>query len=306
MLRVGWTDRYAEDFGDELDQKALIEELGIPLGISASEGGITITAESMLYDGKTAIIMLSAKRDNGEPLVSKDAKGFDQMVFGVGPVSETENIMFTVRSHESVIPFKNYTPGDTVGYYFGYYTVNGSEPEKMILYMNSLYAWYNDREEILTEDPFAEWRLMIPLQKNDTRKLVATGVTIETDAEVYLLKNLYISPLAVTAEYEVESTKPSERREVLEYFEDGSEASVTWHEEDFVQDLTLIVRLKNGEEIDMSIMTDNNGIKNLMGLVKVDEAEDKFRIRQGGVLPEIIPLEKIDCVIICGKEYPVS
>ncbi len=301
-----WTEKYAEDFGNGPDQKALIEELGIPVGISDTEGGVTITAESMLFDGETAVIMLSAKRVNEEPLVPKDAEGFENLIFASGPVSETEHVMNAFRVREPVIYFKNYQPGDTVGYYFGYFTIEGKEPNEITLCMNSLSAWYNDHEEILTDDPYTEWRLTIPLQKNSSRKQLVAGEMIETDAESYMLENLYVSPLSVAAEYEVKSTRPSEKREVLESYEDGSEAAITWHEENFMQNLSLKVRLKNGEEIDMSIMIDNNGIENLMGIIEVDEEADRYRINQGGVLPRIIPLEEMDCVIICGKEYPVS
>ena len=293
-----WTNRYAEDFGDTPDQKALIEEMGIPIGASQTAGEITVTAESMLSDGETIVIMLSAKRDNGEPLVPEGAEGFEHLIFTSGPTSQTPGISSAVRVREPVIYFKDYTPGETEAYYFGYFVIEGGDPKELELDMNSLSAWYNDREEILTEDPFAEWRLTIPLQAGDTRKRLAADVTVEAGDETCQLEGLYVSPLAVVAKYDVISTKPSERRIDLEN-------GATW-QMDFLQDLTLKLRLKSGEEIDMSIMKDNNGIENLMGVVHVDEEGDAFRITQGGVLPRIIPLEEMDCVIINGNEYPVS
>ena len=276
-----WTGRFAGIFGERDGQKKLIEEMGVPLGVSSTADGITITAESMLNDGRTMVVLLSAKREDGAPLVPADAEGFEHLVFGDGPNSETPEVYRAQRAKEPITYFAEYHPGEEEAYCFVYFETAGSLPQEITLSMRELEAWYADHTEPIADYTWIPWKLKIPVQGAEAAQKIAGGETIEAGGETY-------------------------RKTVVKKNEDGTEAEVTWHEMEYGLPLRLKVRLKDGQTIDLSTITDNNGITNLMGRIQVDEALDQYKITQGGVLQEIIPLEDIDCIIVCGHEYPVS
>lgn len=301
-----WTGRFAGIFGERDGQKKLIEEMGVPLGVSSTADGITITAESMLNDGRTMVVLLSAKREDGAPLVPEDAEGFEHLIFGDGPNSETPEVYRAQRAKEPITYFAEYHPGEEEAYCFAYFETAGSLPQEITLSMRELEAWYTDHTEPIADYTWIPWKLKIPVQGAKEAQKIAGGETIEAGGETYQLEGLYVSPISVMADYTVLSARPSARRTVVKKNEDGTEAEVTWHEMEYGLPLRLKVRLKDGQTIDLSTITDNNGITNLMGRIQVDETLDQYKITQGGVLQEIIPLEDIDCIIVCGHEYPVS
>ena len=76
LLSPETTERFADTFGEKDEQVALIEQMGVPLDISVTSGGITMTAEAMLNDGKVLAVLYKVARENGEPLLPADVEDY--------------------------------------------------------------------------------------------------------------------------------------------------------------------------------------------------------------------------------------
>ena len=116
--------------------------------------------------------------------------------------------------------------------------------------------------------------------------------------------------MSITVDYTVLSDTPSHRaEEVYETNPDGSVSSaINFHEEAFTDNINLVLRLKDGREIDLSTITEHNNT-NLLGWVEVKDPFDEegtFIVHRGAVLPEIIPYEQMECVIFNDTEYKVT
>ena len=89
--------------------------------------------------------------------------------------------------------------------------------------------------------------------------------------------------------------------------------TIHFHTEAFTDNINLVLRLKDGQEIDLSTVTDLNGITNPMGYVEntytydiqSDNDDEVFIVHRRAVLPEIIPYDQMDCVIFNDVEYKI-
>ena len=91
LLSPETEDQFAEVLGETDEQRALIEELGMPLDISVTAGGITVTAEAALNDGKALAVLYKVERDNGEPLLPADTKDLKGVLFTSKGQTQTDS-----------------------------------------------------------------------------------------------------------------------------------------------------------------------------------------------------------------------
>lgn len=203
----------------------------------------------------------------------------------------------------------SYTPGDTEGYYLHTVVKNDPDAETYNFYFLSLQAWYTDAEENLT-DRNASWKFDFTVAPAEEGLMLAENATFQKNGEEFLIHGIHVSPLSITVDYTVLSDTPSHRAEELyETNSDGSVSSaINFHEEAFTDNIDLILRLKDGREIDLSTITEHNNT-NLLGWVEVKDPMDEegaFIVHRGAVLPEIIPYEQMECVIFNDTEYKVT
>ena len=64
----------------------------MPCASSMSRDGITVSAESVLNDGKIAAVLLKVTREDGGPLVQEEAREFEHLIFASGPVPEEDGV----------------------------------------------------------------------------------------------------------------------------------------------------------------------------------------------------------------------
>ena len=300
---------FAESFGNSEEQEVLIEEMWVPLNISDSAGGITVTAEAMLNDGKCLAILFKIVRDNGEPLLPANTVNLKGIVFG--SIGSTDGTYFSVPRKGQQIDYLMYTPGDTEGYFI--YEVSQVENAANVytVYLGELQAWYKESTEPLVEgDPYTSWRFSISICPALESRRFAENTTFRKNGEEFLIEAIRVSPLSVTVDYTVTSDTPAHRgTEYSETLPNGTIGTgIDYHLAAFTDNINLALRLKDGTLIDLTTMTDLNGITNVMGHVeiKTDRKDNCFIVHRGGILPQIIPYEDMDAVIFNGVEYKIN
>ncbi len=313
-------DLFAAWFGGQPDQIELIERLGQPLGQTDSRNGITISADAILSDGNNFVVLFTAFRDNGEPFIPADAQPGGTLHFGFfGGGDVADSIRFVSKRNH----FVNEAPGDIAVRFLCYYEAPNGLPSTLLCGVHRMEYWTKDSEghmqivelyektaESYTND--GVWQLEIPLP---TGGQVVETTPIDNDpfsanGEEFAVTGLKVSPLAVTVEYKVTSTTPSAHASNIEWYSsDGIKLSTPSHgddDRDFKENMTLILRKKDGTEIDLSTCVSSMGRTEPMGTVTPDWEQDKYLCRYGGVLPEVIPMEDMECIIFNGLEYPVG
>lgn len=300
-------DEFTEQLGDSETQQSIIEQLGVPLDISVTSYGYTVTAEAMLNDGKVLAVLYRISREDGEPLLPADVVNYKNLIFSSWG-AENLNYM-PIYQDGDPMNYISYTPGDTEGYYLHTVVKNDPDAETYNFYFLSLQAWYTDAEENLT-DRNASWKFDFTVAPAEEGLTLAENATFQKNGEEFLIRGIHVSPLSITVDYTVLSDTPSHRaEEVYETNSDGSVSSaIIFHEEAFTDNIDLILRLKDGREIDLSTITEHNNT-NLLGWVEVKDPFDEegtFIVHRGAVLPEIIPYEQMDCVIFNDTEYKVT
>ncbi len=312
-------DLFAAWFGGEPDQIELIEQLGQPLGVSDSRNGITMSADAILSDGNNFVVLFTVSRDNGEPLIPADAQPGGHLYFGYTGGNQGTPERPVGFNSRAINTFMDGAPGDSTAHYLSYYEAPNGLPGTLQCGFNSLEYWYDDNTRVLkleeeVGDPGANeigLQLEIPLPSGgQVVKTVPTGgQTFSANGEEFAVTGLKVSPLAVTVEYEVVSTTPSKHATVIarEKSEDGKTELGEYHDDTsaFVENMVLTLRKKDGTEMDLS--TFNDGFKaQPAGTDFTDWEQDKYFCRYGGVLPEVVPMEDMDCVIFNGLEYPID
>lgn len=65
-------DAFAGLFGGGPAETEIIDQIGYPIGASATSNGVTITADAIMGDTYSYAIVYSIRRDDGSPLVSDE------------------------------------------------------------------------------------------------------------------------------------------------------------------------------------------------------------------------------------------
>ncbi len=315
-------DLFAAWFGRTPDQIELIEQLGQPIGVSDSRNGITISADAILSDGENFVVLYTASRDDGTALIPADTAPGGSLHFGYSGGNGPDYVRFVWERFQ----FINEAPGDISVQFLCYYdNHDGLDelPSTLKCNFSRLEYWLEDSEghtqlvELYedTADPETNdgvWQLEIPLS---TSGQIAETKPIDNEpfsanGEEFAVTGLKVSPLAVTVDYEVTSTTPSAHAWNIDWYgPDGSKNSTPAYEDDpaaFWENMTLLLRKKDGTEIDLSTCVNSMGETESLGIVTPDWERDKYFCRYGGVLPEVIPLEDMECVVFNGLEYPIG
>lgn len=305
-------------FGGESNQLELMEQLGRPIGVRDSKNGITISADALLSDGENAVVLYTVSRDDGKPLVSSEETRGDHLHFGLHGEGQG-SIEHPIGLGSLGNKFLDEKRGQNAVHYLGCYTAPNGFPEKMTIQFGSLGLWdtenakwfpiYSDSAEE-TASPF--WELEIPFDSGESAvKTVSPEKTsFSANGESFAITDIKISPISLSVEYEVTSATPSNHAASVseKTSEDGTAKIGEYHDDTraFTADMTLILRKKSGEEIHLDTVVDEMGFETPSGNTFTLWDQDKYICRFGGILPEIVPIDEMDCIIFNDLEIPVN
>ncbi len=299
-------DLFAPLFGDEESQMELIERMGTPLAISDTVNGITVTAKAMLSDGQNIAVLYSISRDDGSSLVPADAPKDGMLLFGAEGI-DNDPWSFQRRSGQMI----ECLPGAESAEYIQYYSAENGEQDHISVDLGSLEYWYGSPTEVISlSDSGADfWKFDLPvLENNCPIQELSNGHEEFTSNDFPLaVTSVRVSPIAVKVTFELldENLADKLKANAVDAAE-LDEASSDELENAIFYDKSLLLRKKDGTEIDLSHFDDGHG--NIHPAIIWGYSKETGSVYGicGTSLEEIIPLEEMDRVIFNGIEYPVN
>lgn len=286
-------------FGGEPGQVELIEKMGSPIGVSVTQEEITVSADAVMSDGENYMVLFTVSRNDGSPLVPADAAPDGQLRFGA---SGWDND--TVCHGISLNRFIDGEPGALTAHYLGYFVGLDGSPNEVSGWFSSSLEYWVDSSDGYTEvlelcDELTCWEMDIPLTACETVGVtIPAAGTFSKDGFEFAVKEVRASPLAVAVDCETVGARASKQPEEFDCW------SV------ICCGTSLILRLKDGRELDLSTYDDSlgNGLMQVMpsAQIQVNDESDEYLYRAGRALPEIIPVEDMACVVLNGLEIPLE
>ena len=203
-------DRLASDSFSALFGTAhteIIDSIGRPIGVSASDAGYTITAEAILGDQYNTCIIYTISRDDGQPL------GFDTTYLRFE--EQSTNIKGGNGAHGGAW-FVDEDPTDNQIQYVESMSYMGEvELGRAKATFRKLVSCTADYEEAFVVD--GEWILRFDVNYEDTSVCLLNGRELAMDSANGMITDVMISPIAFRIEYTLYGTVdvPSDAVEAL-------------------------------------------------------------------------------------------
>ena len=278
-------DALSPIFGGSAAQTEVIDKIGRPIGASATDNGVTITADAIIGDTYNAAIVYTIRRDDGTPLLPE---GTDARSLLMGGFSGTR-LKVTGGSHGSAW-FVDEVPGDDTIQLVQ--TISADVPISKgaaTAEFEDLRGWDDAAGEAVTLIE-GHWKFRFDVDYEDSSVTLGGGETFEQNGMTFTVDSVTVSPIAVRVAYTVDrevqwSNAPSgrepeeDRLQMQRYFEN----------------VEILLTKTDGTVTDMS--NAGGSIKPENGVTVCDKGE---------VFDEIIPLEELRSISVGGIVYPIS
>lgn len=291
-------DLFAPVFGGEESQLELIERMGTSLGISDTRNGVTVTAEAMLNDGRNVAVLYSVSRESGEPLIPAGAPENGRLLFcskGIDGGGWTYQRRFG--------EFIEYAPGALSAGYMEYYTAPDVPADRIPVYMGDLEYRCGDGAQAVelvekSHGPDSNedfWQFDLPVSAGSCPVLELSEKNREFKANGLDLAvtGVRVSPISVKVSYELQNREIADESAIDEALVKG-----------LTENMSLVLRKKDGTELDLSAFSDEFGNVNPTAVWEYSAENKTVYGICGSSLNEIVPIEEMDCVIFNGMEYP--
>ena len=271
-------------FGGSVAQTEVIDKIGRPIGASATDNGVTISADAIIGDKYNAAIVLTVRRDDGTRLFPEKVNGKNLLLGGIGGV----DMNIKGGSHGSLWFVDEDPDDDSIQIVQAISSDVPLSRGTATAEFSDICGWDDEAGESV---PLLEghWKFRFDVDYEDSSVVLGGGETFEQNGMTFTVDEVRVSPVAVRAAYTVDSEvqwsdSPSGRqsdgdiREMQRYFENVE---------------VLLTRT------DGTVMSAPSG-----GSIKPDNG--RTVCVKGGVLDEIIPLEELQSISVGGVVYPIS
>nr|WP_326185517.1 DUF4179 domain-containing protein [uncultured Oscillibacter sp.] len=277
-------ESFAGIFGGEAAQTEVIDKIGRPIGASATDNGVTISADAIIGDEYNAAIVFTIRRDDGQPLLPE---GTDMSSLLLGGIGGTDlNILG--GSHGSLW-FTDEDPGDNAIQLVQTISSDISIPgHTATAEFGDICAWDNETGEKFSLIE-GHWKFRFDVDYEDSSVILGGGETFAQDGMTFTIDEVRVSPVAVRVAYTVDSEiqwsdAPSGRLN-----EQDRESQRRYFE-----NVEILLTRTDG-----TVMAAPTG-----GSIK--PGDGRTVCVRGGVLDEIIPLEELESISVGGIVYPIS
>lgn len=263
----------------------IVDKIGKPIGASATDNGVTITAEAIIGDKYNYAMVYEIKRDDGTPF---DLTGNEYGYLPLHFEDSSTDISYMGGSHGGSF-FIDETPGDNVIQFVEMMSVDGElKPGKAKASFQNLK--FNDGNEDYTLIE-GKWKFKFDFDFEDTSVSLPAGQTFDLNGMNAKIDQITLSPLAVRVDYTVDSEvqwdddapsgrEPEQnRRESQRYFES----------------LSIVLHKTDGTTMDL---TNAGG--------SISPKNGKTVCQKGQVFDQIMPVEEIASITVGGIEIPVA
>ena len=264
----------------------IIDRIGYPVGVSDSDAGVTVTADAIIGDTNSICMIFSLERDDGSPW-DKDldvkALHFEDSTFDFDVEKDNPDGW---GAHGSSWFFDE-TPGDSVIQFVEQRTVDGGKPcGRGSETMKNLCYWDDAAGESRTLLK-GKWKLRFEVGFEDTVQNFPAGQAVEFFGAPATVSEISLSPISfrVAVTQSGNDYKPSGDPRYL----DG--------EIEALDTLSIVLKLKDGRELDLGYSSGGS----------VDGAKEETAVfTKSDMLSEIIPVEEMESIVICGVEIPLD
>ncbi len=281
-------DIFSPLFGGTVAQTEVIDKIGRPIGASASDGGITISADAIMGDKYNAVIVYTLTRDDGERFLP-EGKSLDATYLTMGGFGGAswvkeggthgtswfvdqdpeDNKIQMVETASSNVPM---TRGTATARFddLCYWDAEAEQPA--VLYSG-------------------KWNFRFEVDYEDCAVYLGNGETFSQDGLNFTIDEVTISPIAIRVAY---TTDPAA---VWSDAPSGQESPENAPQRQrYLENIEILLTKTDGTVIDLG----GSG-----GSVSPDYEADVSRCTKGQVFEEIIPLEEMASLSVGGVAYDI-
>ena len=289
-------DAFAGLFGGGAAETEVIDQIGYPIGASATADGVTITADAIVGDTYSYAIVYSIRRDDGEPLVSQEV------------LESGDNALpLTFDSHD-VTPgnplavllggggggysrFYDADPNDNAIQFMEVWTFSSPiRPGKVTATFQGLYEASEDYldKELLAEGP---WKLEFHMAFEDSSVSLPAGQDFTLNGMDATLDAVTLSPLSIQVDYTV--------HQELVWSEDREDGRMNDHDREltyrYLESLPVAVTYTDGTTQELT---------NAGGGIRPGDGETVCQ--KSRIFSTIRPLDQVASVTVGDIVLPVS
>lgn len=280
---------FGDLFGGAPAQTQVVDQIGYPIGASATDNGVTITADAIIGDSYSYAILYSIRRDDGQPLA--DPEDLQPMVENYLPLLFTEwgaDVGHLGGTHGSA-HFFDADPSDNAIQYVEMMTADKPiRPGVAKVKFQDLRLDTGDGFVTLAE---GTWQLKFDFAFEDAMVELPVGQDFTLNGMDATLDTVRISPLS----YQVEYTVHSELQ--WDHESDGGRQSEHDREQTrkYFDTLPLSIQFKDGTTLDL--VGSGGGISPKGG---------KTYCEKSALFEEILDLDQVESITVADITVPLA
>ena len=275
-------------------QTEIVEKIGRPVGASASDAGITITAEAILGDRSSYAVIYSIEKDDGSPFVTDAIPGtpyLDYMMDGTPASPDLLSSLTAGSGGSGEAYFYDADPSDNAIQYVEKYSLLGDAD----IIGATLVAEFDEISRMGEGGEWesvarGSWKLRFKADYEDlSREIDASGMRFKLGEGEATMEELRISPIAISLSYVAD--EPA----VFGDEESGRMSEQMSAEMDRLLDLgTITLTMKDGST---SVVQSNSG-----GSI----ADDHVSCQQVLFLEGIVDVDEVASITIGGTVFEIA
>ena len=278
-------DALSPIFGGSAAQTEVIDKIGRPIGASATDNGVTITADALIGDTYNAAIVYTIRRDDGTALLPEGTDARSLLVGGFG----FANLPVRGGSHGSSWFIADENDSSAIQMV---QTITADVP------ISSCTATAEFEDLCVWDDAAGEsvpaveghWKFRFDVDYEDSSVTLGGGETFTQNGMTFTVDAITLSPVAVKVDYTVDhevqwSDAPSGRLPA----EDSRQM------ERYFENVEILLTKTDGTVIDLS--ASGGSLKPENGVTVCGK---------GQVFEELLPLEELESIRVGAIVYPIS
>lgn len=282
-------EAFSDVFGATPAQTEIIDQIGRPIGASATADGVTITADAIVGDQYSYAIVYTIAREDGEPLaegLTPNSYGYLPLRFGDANVDvgnwggmHGSSYFFDADPEDNAVQYVEMRTGDT--------------PLKQGVARSTFrdLSVYTDND-YTKSTPVAQgkWKMRFAFQFEDTSVELPAGQSFTLNGMEAVLDSVYLSPLSFQVNYTVKSElKWDENRQSGRQSEHDREQSSLYFES-----LPITLTKKDGTTMDL---TNSGG--------SIAPGDGKTVCQKSDLFNAILSLDEVESITVAGITLPV-
>ena len=280
------SDAFAGVFGPTADTE-IIDQIGRPIGASDTAGGVTVTADAILFDGYNYLISYTLEKEDGSAFDC--TKNPDTGLLNVYWNRADSNIGLNAQGAIGSSYFYDENPNDNAIQYVETmsYTDAVTTGGTAKIMLGDLTAVTDNGAETKTIAD-GTWHLKFKLEADNSAVELPAGQSIQVGGKTATINKVLLSPIGYNFVYTVDGKAPFENAE------SGQEPAShrdTWD----AFSAKLLINKKDGTVIDVP----GNGSS-------MDPHDGKTVCTRQGTFDTILPLDEVASVTIGDTTIPVK